>query len=311
MSAIIANVYKTVRKKYWFNKIRSIIDTKARRENVANLYYWRHGNFGDELNVDLMRYFGVRHAHSKPLGADLICIGSNLQQFTNVFSRHISKTRTLNVLGSGFIEESSSTPEHFMFDVNFYAVRGRLSRDRCEKAVGHSLPSVALGDPGLLISRFFPDIRCSEEYDVGVIVHMGDKDSAYLDNIRLKDKSVVFIDIQQPTKHFVRQVAQCKFILSSAMHGLICADSLRIPNKHIVLGGDIRGGEYKFKDYYSVFSGFNYSPVYLESHCVTDSDINTYSNEYTITSNEIESICDRLESKFRLYKKDKVNVKSR
>ena len=89
-------------------------------------------------------------------------------------------------------------------------------------------------------------------------------------------------------------MAQCKFILSSALHGLICADSLNIPNKHIILGNDVIGGEYKFKDYYSVFKDVDYHPVYLKDTIITDSDIWKYQSEYTITTKEIESICENL-----------------
>jgi hypothetical protein len=42
-------------------------------------------------------------------------------------------------------------------------------------------------------------------------------------------------------------------VISSSLHGLIVADSLGIPNVWLRLSPDVLGGDYKFKDYYSVF----------------------------------------------------------
>jgi len=300
--------YRYLRKKYWFNKVRSIIDSRPGQKDVPKLYFWKNGNFGDELNDDLMRYFQLEYAHSRPLGANTTCIGSNLQQFVNVFPNHLSKKRILNVLGSGFIQEPLSIREFFMFKTNIYVLRGELSKNRCERALDSKLTDVALGDPGLLVRRMFSEVELSGEYDVGIICHVVDKDSELIKNIQLVDKKVLFINIEQEPSEFVRQVAQCKFILSSAMHGLICADSLGIPNKHIILSDKVRGGEYKFKDYYSVFKNFTYKPVYLKNNVIVDKDIKTYTNEYNIDRSEVEVICDNIEASFQKYKRDLLHV---
>lgn len=44
----------------------------------------------------------------------------------------------------------------------------------------------------------------------------------------------------------------CKYIISSSLHGLICADSICIPNRWIKLS-ELLGSDFKFHDYYSVF----------------------------------------------------------
>jgi hypothetical protein len=56
-----------------------------------------------------------------------------------------------------------------------------------------------------------------------------------------------------PPKEVISQIAQCNSILSSSLHGLITADSLRIPNIRIEISTAIRGGDWKFNDYYSAF----------------------------------------------------------
>ena len=49
------------------------------------------------------------------------------------------------------------------------------------------------------------------------------------------------------------QIAQCRCVLSSSLHGLIAADSFHIPNLHIVFSDRPLGDGYKFDDYYSAY----------------------------------------------------------
>lgn len=114
-----------------------------------------------------------------------------------------------------------------------------------------------------------------------------------------KNKKVLNIDIQLKPKEFVKQVAKCDFILSSAMHGLICADSLGIPNKHIILSNNVTGGDYKFRDYYSIYKNFKYKPIFLENEIINNKSIDDYKNEYSITLNDINEIYNNLEIAFR------------
>jgi pyruvyltransferase len=55
------------------------------------------------------------------------------------------------------------------------------------------------------------------------------------------------------------EIAQCRCILSSSLHGLIAADSFHIPNLHIVFSDRPLGDGYKFDDYYSAY-GVQHSP---------------------------------------------------
>ena len=129
---------------------------------------------------------------------------------------------------------------------------------------------------------------------MGIVCHYLDQTSELMQNITLQQLSFKIIDVTSSTEAFVKEVADCKFILSSAMHGLICADSLGIPNKHIVLSDNVLGGEYKFRDYYSVFNNFTYRPVYLANTSIHDKDIDVFNKEYTIEASEVEQICRNL-----------------
>lgn len=286
-----------------FAKVRRSFRTKLENMHFFNItkyfykyriYFWYlDNNFGDMLNIDVMKYFNVRFClQPANQNASFIGIGSILDMF---LSKPINNTNNLlHVWGSGFIMPPISEKEKFCRPVKLHALRGKLTLERCKKILNSDLSNVVLGDPGLLINRIFTNRKKEKLYDVGIICHYVDKNSIWLKNIKLKKLSFCFIDIQQLSSAFVQQVSQCKFILSSAMHGLICADSLGIPNKHILLSDRVVGKEYKFKDYYSVFSCPYQEPIDLRKTEISDSDVERLKKEYKISSKEINDICDNL-----------------
>ncbi len=258
------------------------------------IYFWYvDNNFGDMLNIDVMKYFKVKFClQPANKNASFIGIGSILDSFLSTPTNNTDNL--LHIWGSGFIMPPVSENEKFCRPIKIHALRGKLTLERCKKILNSDLSNVVLGDPGLLINRIFTNRKKEKLYDVGIICHYVDKKSAYLKNIKLKKLSFCFIDIQQSTSAVVQQVSQCKFILSSAMHGLICADSLGIPNKHILLSDRVVGKEYKFRDYYSVFSCPYQAPIDLRKTEISDSDVERLKKEYKISLKEINNICDNL-----------------
>jgi hypothetical protein len=60
------------------------------------------------------------------------------------------------------------------------------------------------------------------------------------------------IDPRRYPGDVIQDIAECEYIASSSLHGLIVADSLGIPCVRILLSeGIILGGDFKFNDYYS------------------------------------------------------------
>ena len=47
----------------------------------------------------------------------------------------------------------------------------------------------------------------------------------------------------------MRAVKSCDLIVSSSLHGLICADAYGVPNEWIQLSDDLIGGNFKFRDH--------------------------------------------------------------
>lgn len=263
-------------------------------------YYNEETNFGDMLNPWLLKSLSRDVVYESIERARCLCIGSVLQLLltnrTDFYST-ISKILLpkINIWGSGFIMPESPGNVHLNRRVKVYALRGELSRKRMEKYTGQDLSHIALGDPGLLISRVFDTSKISKKYECGIIPHYVDAKSPLLNNIKIKNS--IIIDVSAPVEQVLNQIAQCKTIMSSAMHGLIAADAMEIPNVRMVLSDKILGGDYKFTDYYSAFGLPLQQKVILDDKTkITNTDF--IRNQYNITSAQVSKICDSLLAAF-------------
>ncbi|MCK5915319.1 MAG: polysaccharide pyruvyl transferase family protein, partial [Deltaproteobacteria bacterium] len=203
--------------------------------------------------------------YAKLNNCDLVAVGSILQRLKNHFWTH-----RVHVWGSGLIEERtpSHTPHHI------HAVRGKLTATALKNQ-----KIEALGDPGLLSDILLPKQMIEKRFRVGVVPHYVDQqDPAVIEF--LKQPGVIFIDIFSETIDFLEQIARCEIILSSSLHGLIIADALQIPNAWLKLSQRVRGNDYKFTDYYSVFGLEGIQP-YPFSVTTTVTELDTLYSNYS------------------------------
>lgn len=270
----------------------------------CKLYYFRAcPNFGDLPAVDLMKFFKVSFCYQPYKDANFVSVGSHLDSYLNAA---FQRTKPLYVWGTGFMFSPQTDNESFNRPVNICALRGKLSLRRCENILHRKLDDVALGDPGLLIRKLPFRLAKHKKYDVGIVCHMVDKNSDYLKNIKLNRLSYCCIDIQESVDEFVWHISQCNFVLSSSLHGLICADSLSVPNRHILLSDLVAGSNYKFKDYYSVFTCPYIEPIDLRLVQIDDNDIDNMRKQYAVKSSEVDQICTNLIKSFPSVFKGKV-----
>jgi pyruvyltransferase len=124
------------------------------------------------------------------------------------------------------------------------AVRGPLTAELVERS-GLPRPRV-LGDPALLLPRVFRP-RVAVEHRVGVVPHYVDRDHPAVG--RMEAAGARVLDILAPAEEFVRGVMSCGCILSSSLHGLICADAYGVPSRWIRLSDRVIGDGFKFRDY--------------------------------------------------------------
>ena len=259
-------------------------------------YFDGRPNFGDALNVPLVRdLFGFEVRKSKPKKCRAVFIGSRFSLFLGNklnFWQNVRKCLRpfVKVWGTGIYEpEKKPLFAHRRFKI--YALRGKITLERLKKYTGKKLENTILGDPGLLAARLIDTTKIEKKYDLGIILHLVDEGNSLVDKIKVPNAKI--INIHLPPHDFMESVAECRNIVSSAMHGLIASDSLGIPSARLILSDKIVGGEYKFNDYYSVFD--------LDSHTKIDlneidefNDLDFIKENYKIKQEQVETICNDL-----------------
>jgi len=188
-------------------------------------------------------------------------------------------SKPLIVWGSGFIKDEEKNEKLFRrLDVR--AVRGyhTLSRIK-DNPVVKIAENVAVGDPGLLIPKLFDVRHIKKRYKLGIVPHFIDINNELLNNIKV-DNSII-INVLSDPEIFISKLAQCEFVISSSLHGLVAADSLSIPNVRMIVSGKVKGGDYKYDDYYSVFGIGNHDRVFLNESLFTDKDISWLRDKYS------------------------------
>ncbi len=288
-------------------------DNKSCNKKLIKLkWYKRDPNFGDMLNIDLFKTFSdCKIIYADKRECEMAAIGSLLDNFLvkekNAFLLFFKKlyykirknSKPVIVYGSGFIKEnrrkglSVCEEDFFLRFLDVRAVRGYISLNRLKQSKQVKIAeNVALGDPGLLISKMFDVSGIKKKYKLGIIPHYVEKDSELLNKIKVKN--AVVLDVQQKPEVLIKQIAECEVILASAMHGLIAADSLGIPNVRMVMTDKLVGGDYKFNDYYSVFGINEHKRIILNERDFTDEDVELVKMQYPIDRNKVEEIQQNL-----------------
>ena len=169
-------------------------------------------------------------------------------------------SRPVLVWGSGFLQYPPFRTPHFMRKFKVSALRGCHTRQILETyGLISSSEKIAYGDPGILFADLF-GIQANPKYDLGIIPHKYDLEQGWdlkLDEVfRKLGVKAKIINVAEDPIIVVSQISECARIISSSLHGLIVADSLGIPNLHLVLstlGHPRQNYELKFRDYYSAY----------------------------------------------------------
>jgi hypothetical protein len=131
------------------------------------------------------------------------------------------------------------------------AVRGKLTHSEFSKA-GRQLGDIPLGDPGYLLCKTLALSRDPQpRYELGLIPHYVDWNHPFVEELG-RQEGVTVLDVCGPEPTFFETLARCRAILSSSLHGLIFAESLRIPNAWLELSDNVVGDGFKFRDWFSL-----------------------------------------------------------
>lgn len=212
-------------------------------KKVINLIYYKKtntpfGNFGDELSkfitqclINKEKYILV--FNQKRCQSNIVCIGSYIH----------AAVEGSYIFGSGIrIPNGSNKCKR----LKVCAIRGPKSKHYLETVKHIDVPSV-FGDPALLMPMFYTPEKIIEcDGKIGVVPHMSnlEKYTWVLDS-----KKYVLISPLDEWKSVINKISSCKWIVSSSLHGLICADAYGIPN--IWLDEfKLSEGTFKFHDYF-------------------------------------------------------------
>lgn len=252
-----------------------------RHNRIETFWFTSVPNSGDLVTPFLLKKMGFTPILTNPKQSKVIVCGSLMQRLDESYVNYI--------LGTGFLNEG---PSINLSKAKVLAVRGKYTRDR----IGAPKETV-LGDPGLLIASYMPK-RENKKYLIGIIPHYSEQDDPWIkDFLARNPKQVKFIDIQKKPLEVLRQIDQCKFILSSSLHGIVFADSLLIPNVWISLSQSSSSKLYKFNDYYSA-----YTDVYQHPYELTPgTDVEqVLTKAQTISEEKLNTITSRLTDAFHL-----------
>lgn len=128
------------------------------------------------------------------------------------------------------------------------AVRGWLSNERLKKA-GLPAPEV-VGDAALLLPRLYKPKRELKQVSLGVIPHCFEWNEEFYKRTR-EWEDVRVIDICGGIEEVIEQIVACDRIVSSSLHGIICADAYGIPSIWLHASDKPTGDGFKFRDYFS------------------------------------------------------------
>ena len=215
----------------------------ARTEEIG-LFYCDMPNFGDLLSKAVVEFMSGKPATwAGPAEADLCAVGSlfGLIQKRLAQRGRSADRQKLVVWGSGCMKPE---PRELLRDMMVVAVRGPITATLM--GLGSEIP---MGDPGL----FAVDLLDSppEKNDVvGIVPHHELTEDPRLQDLLERESALRLIDVRtKDAIAVVQQIASCKFIVSSSLHGLIVADSLGIPNEWLDPAGNHQCPELKFHDY--------------------------------------------------------------
>ncbi|MGI8738817.1 MAG: glycosyltransferase [Gammaproteobacteria bacterium] len=223
-------------------------------ESLALSYFLRVNNIGDRINPAIVGAMAGRPTlwagdRIRPhlLAAGSLMAVSNAQ--SHIWGRGVMHPR----IGVG-----SPRREHVR------ALRGKLSVTAL-RAAGIAVGDVPLGDPGFFISTVVPrPAPPGRRYSLGLIPHYVDWNHPYVCALR-QHENVRVIDVTCPEADFISQVVSCNAIVSSALHGLVIAESYGIPNIWAALSDSVAGEGFKFHDWFSTTRSPQKTPVQARS----------------------------------------------
>lgn len=214
------------------------------------LYYWAgKPNFGDLIGPWLVSLITGRPTiNIRVAGREHMTGLATVGSLLNSLDRP-----DLDVWGSGSLYPLGARRTEALIKNRprrIHAVRGYLSYREVRHKCGWRAPKV-FGDPALLLPRYHKPAVVSECVGkVAVIPHFNHRD--LFKNVKASER-IAKINVLSPPKDVVAQIASSRCVISTSLHGVICAHAYEVPWVWLKLpDAELRGGEFKFEDFFTV-----------------------------------------------------------
>lgn len=204
---------------------------------MVNTYYWTgKKNFGDLLTPLLLKHFC--HLDSQlvtPENAQLVMVGSVIS--------HLPPGWEGVTAGAGLLYGSAT----FVTNGKVLGVRGPKTLDRM---YWQANKNIVLADPGLLADELvgYQD----KQYHLGLVPHWSD--TTLEKNPIFTKYNPKIIRVSDDPLKVIKEIGQCRKIVSSSLHGIILADAFGIPRRieispAVLANPKQEGGLFKWEDY--------------------------------------------------------------
>lgn len=234
-----------------------------------------YANFGDALSpiiLHLLTGERIKHLNFDSDCERIASVGTILHNFSNgnlhVWGAGLDVTRNVKNFKKQYFD-----PFDMNIDYNIHAVRGRIT-EAALSCFGIPVSNV-YGDPAILLRRMLKSyVGNKSNGKIGVVCHLTELDryspgsSAKEDLIRYNFDDSQFKLINPITNpdpisvlEKVKEIAECSYILSASLHGLIVAEAFEVPcamlSSSVSQHGRFSVFDYKerldhrFRDFYS------------------------------------------------------------
>lgn len=259
-------------------------------EERINMYWWaRKKNFGDLIGPWLVQMITGRqpvNIFNDTSGAvGLLTAGSLI---------HSMNRPGLDIWGGGAIHPFSKSTVRALrarTPAKIHALRGHLTLREVEK-MGWDRPK-AFGDPALLLPKFYaPKVKTALLGKVAVLPHYSHKS---LFSVAELDDRFHIIEVQDDPKVVIDQIASCAAVVSTSLHGIICAQAYGIPWSWMHMPNTpLRGDRFKFEDFFTVLQRDAVSEIIVDSAEVAPSHLEHAVNRANLprSTSDVDALLD-------------------
>ncbi|WP_311269763.1 polysaccharide pyruvyl transferase family protein [Sphingobium sp. WCS2017Hpa-17] len=274
----------------WFATAAELVmvDDRTRRTEMFNdsniiVASWPNDgavkqNWGDKLNPELInKLSGLPVANLSDVS------GWEDRPVYRVIGSGLGKMAVNEMIwGMGFLN-GGSRPSRA--PARIFAVRGPKSRERL-LSLGIPCPEV-YGDPAVLYPLLYsPEIE--KVNDFGIILHCRERNVIPYPQL---PPSTIDIDINGDIQEVVRAILTCRTIISSSLHGIICAHAYGIPAYWLKASDLPLGDGFKFLDYFESIGCHDVVPTIIDEENRLEMGTETAPMESLISGTKLIKSC--------------------